>query len=67
MAAGSVIKDPSNGPPSESLSHQAAMVHLPRLAALARQASAKLKTGRELAIAITNTTKIGSAGSIVAA
>jgi hypothetical protein len=43
------------------------MVHLPRLAALARQASAKLKTGRELAIAITNTTKIGSAGSIVAA
>jgi len=55
------------GPPSESLSHQAAMFHLPRLAALARQASAKLKTGRELAIAITNTTKIGSAGSIVAA
>jgi hypothetical protein len=67
VAAGSVIKDPSTGPTVRIASHQAAMVDLPRLATFARQASAKRKIGRELAIAITTTTKIGSAASIAAA
>jgi hypothetical protein len=67
MVAGSVINEPSRGPMVRMTSHQAAGVDPARAATLARHPSAKRNTGRELAIAITTTTKTASAGSAVAA
>gem|GEM_PF-5788096 len=61
IAAGSVMSEPSNGPAVRTESHQAAVVPPPREASFPMQSSASRSTGREEAMTMMATTKIGSA------
>ena len=60
MAAGSVMNEPSKGPIVRIANHHAAGVAPPKSANFFKDPSANWRIGRELAIAMITTTKIGS-------